>query len=128
LLQPVARLQHLQVHFFRIVKVWHEVSNSEQSCPSTNGSRIADQAEQVTVGTTVSAESIIYQIRKKPNSNSIESGKPEIRSLHLYIDGHLIARDCFIYTDSPGPINAKLGFRTADAPEILRRLSELLEK
>lgn len=91
------------------------------------GVTFTDQAERVTVATTIPAESILYQIRKNPNSEPVEAGKPEISSLCLYIDGHLIAKDCFIYTDSQGPRNAQLGFRTEDAPKILRRLSELLK-
>ena len=93
----------------------------------------AEETTRVRIVARIPAESIIYQIKKNPNLDPDKDGKPEISSLHLYIDDHLIAEDCIILISDPSFSTAKagkteLGFSIKDESDTLLRLSKLVKR
>lgn len=91
-----------------------------------------DKTMRVRMVANVPRDSLIYQIKKNPNSNPKKNGKPEISPLHLYIDEHLITENCFIFISDPpfstvGKGKTELGFSLKDESGILQKLSELIK-
>ncbi|MGJ8640245.1 MAG: hypothetical protein ACSHYA_12720 [Opitutaceae bacterium] len=95
----------------------------------------AEDSMRVEMVVNIPAESIVYQIKKNPNLDPVETGEPQISSLHIYIDEQFIAENCAIFIDNAAFGSARkdkgkttVWFRLEDGSDILQKLSELNKK